>query len=427
MEKPTISVVGLGYVGLPVAIEMSKKFRVIGFDISKRRIQELKNNYDRTREVAEDDLKSSQIEFTCDERDLENAKFHILAVPTPVNDANQPDLTLLLSASATVGRHLKKGDLVVYESTVYPGATEEDCLPILERESKLKAGSDFKVGYSPERINPGDKEHTFTKITKVVSAQDEESLERVAFVYGSVVTAGVHRAPTIKTAEASKVIENAQRDINVAFMNELSIIFELMDINTSDVLNAARTKWNFLNFYPGLVGGHCIGVDPFYLTYKAKQLGHHPDVILAGRRINDQMGQMIARKLLQMMILNGIDASKASVNLLGLTFKENCPDTRNSKVKDIYLELKEYGVKVNICDPVALEDEVEHEFGVTPTKIENLAAADAMIVAVGHDYFAKMSDSELDRLLKERAVMVDVKAKLKERAFSKKILSYWSL
>ncbi len=381
-----IAVIGLGYVGLPVAVAFGKNGApVIGFDIEARRIEELHAGHDRTREIDGDGLKAAKIEITGDPARLKAADFFIVTVPTPIDRSNQPDLTALLGASGTVGRALKKGDIVVYESTVYPGATEEDCVPVLERESGLTAGKDFTVGYSPERINPGDKAHRFETIRKVVAGQDERTLDVVAAVYGSVVTAGIHRAPSIKVAEAAKVIENAQRDLNIAFMNELSSIFQLLDIDTQDVLAAASTKWNFLPFKPGLVGGHCIGVDPFYLTYRAERAGYRPEVILAGRRINDDAGKRVAREIVRHLLRGGI--AKPSVAVLGLTFKENVPDTRNSKSLEIVHELESFGIDVKVHDPMALADDVEKDFGRTITPLEQIRDMDAVVLAVSHsDY-----------------------------------------
>lgn len=425
--ETVISVTGLGYVGIPLAVAFAKKFKVIGFDISEKRISELKNGLDRTGEVSAEELKKSSIVFTHHAQDMKAANFHIVAVPTPVNEANQPDMSLVLSASASVAKGLKKGDVVVFESTVYPGATEEDCVPVLEKESGLKCGTDFKVGYSPERINPADKEHTFTKILKVVSGQDAETLERVAQVYGSVVTAGVYKAESIKVAEAAKVIENAQRDLNIAFVNELSLIFRRMNIDTHAVLKAAGTKWNFLKFVPGLVGGHCIGVDPFYLTYKAEKMGYHPHVILAGRRINDSMGKFVAQQTIEQMIHRGLAIKGATVNLLGLTFKENCPDVRNTRVYDIYTELKRFGVSVRIHDPLAHSDEVEETYGEKPVSWESLQPADAVILGASHSALIAKITEEKKRLFKTPGIFIDVKG-----AFDSKFMSapgeiYWRL
>lgn len=408
-QERIVSVVGLGYVGLPVAVAFGKIRKTVGFDINSTRIAELKAGHDRTGEVEDHDLAAANILYTDKIEELKLANFHIVAVPTPVNDANQPDLTPVHRASATVGRALKKGDIVVYESTVYPGVTEEECVPILERESGLKCGEDFKVGYSPERINPGDKEHTFTRIKKVVSGQDDECLEIVANVYESVVTAGVHRAATIKVAEAAKVIENTQRDLNIALMNELSLIFDRMGIDTSDVLEAAGTKWNFLKFRPGLVGGHCIGVDPYYLTHKAEKLGYIPQVILSGRRINDGMGKFVAQRTIKEMIRAGHNVLGSTVTVLGLTFKENCPDLRNSKVIDIIRELEDYGVKVQVADALADPEEAVHEYGVTLTPFSELKPASAIVAAVSHADYCSLSADKLKSLSSGNPVVIDVK------------------
>ncbi|MDD2900549.1 MAG: nucleotide sugar dehydrogenase, partial [Desulfuromonadaceae bacterium] len=382
-----ISVIGLGYVGLPVAVAFGKVRRTVGFDINQLRIKELQSGYDRTGEVTTEDLQAADILFTEKLVELAQADFHIVAVPTPVDEAHQPDLTLMYRASETVGKALKKGDIVVYESTVYPGVTEDECVPVLERTSGLVCGRDFTVGYSPERINPGDKEHTFTKIKKVVSGQDAATLEIVASVYESVVTAGVHRAASIKVAEAAKVIENTQRDLNIALMNELALIFDRMGIDTNDVLEAAGTKWNFLKFKPGLVGGHCIGVDPYYLTHKAEKIGYIPQVILAGRRINDGMGKFVAQRAIKEMIHAGHNILGSTVTVLGLTFKEDCPDLRNSKVIDIINELRDYGINVQVCDPMAEAEEAVHEYGVPLTPIAELKSAAAVVAAVAHKQF----------------------------------------
>ncbi|MFK8137260.1 MAG: nucleotide sugar dehydrogenase [Bdellovibrionales bacterium] len=414
-----VSVVGLGYVGLPVAVFMSEKYKTIGFDIDKNRIDELRAGKDSTLEVEESDLKSANIEFTSEIEVLKKANFHIVAVPTPVDNSNRPDMGILLKASETVGKALKADDIVVYESTVYPGATEEDCIPVLEKFSGLKAGIDFKVGYSPERINPGDKEHTFQKICKVVSAQDEQSLDLVAKVYSSVVEAGVFRAKSIKVAEAAKVIENTQRDINIALMNELALICDRIGIDTLDVLEAARTKWNFLPFKPGLVGGHCIGVDPYYLTHKAEELGYHSQVILSGRRINDSMGPYIAQKLIkELMRRQGCEKGQ-EINVYGLTFKENCPDLRNSKVVEVIKELKSYGFRVNIHDPMANSEDAMHEYGIELTPWEKLPKADACIIAVAHDFYTKNADELLSKTKNENAIVFDVKGVLAAEAQAK--------
>ena len=405
----TIAVIGLGYVGLPVAVAFGKVRKTVGFDINATRIAELKNGNDRTGEVLPEELRNADILFTDRIEDLKKADFHIVAVPTPVDAANQPDLTLMLRASETVGKALKKGDIVVYESTVYPGATEEECVPVLEMSSGLRCGSDFTVGYSPERINPGDREHSFTRIKKVVSGQDAETLEIVARVYESVVTAGVHRAPSIKVAEAAKVIENTQRDLNIALMNELAIIFDRLGIDTGEVLAAAGTKWNFLAFKPGLVGGHCIGVDPYYLTHKAEKIGYIPQVILSGRRINDGMGKFIAQRAVKEMIRAGHHILGSTVTVLGLTFKEDCPDLRNSKVIDIIRELQDYGVNVQVHDASANPSEAASEYGVALISLEQLRPAAAVIVAVAHRLYREWSAADLTRLMGRNPVVIDVK------------------
>ncbi|KXW58259.1 MAG: nucleotide sugar dehydrogenase [Ferrovum myxofaciens] len=426
-EERIISVVGLGYVGLPVAVAFGKVRRTIGFDINPVRIRELRAGHDRTGEVEEGGLEKADILYTDQISDLQLANFHIVAVPTPVNDANQPDLTPMLKASGTVGSALKKGDIVVYESTVYPGVTEEECVPILEAKSGLKCGVDFKVGYSPERINPGDKEHTFTKIKKVVSGQDAETCEIVAQVYESVVTAGVHRAPSIKVAEAAKVIENTQRDLNIALMNELALIFDLMNIDTNAVLEAAGTKWNFLKFKPGLVGGHCIGVDPYYLTHKAEKLGYIPQVILSGRRINNGMGKFVAQRCVKEMVHAGHVISGSRVTVLGLTFKENCPDLRNSKVIDIIHELQDYGIEVQIHDPLADPHEAEEEYGVSLTPTVALKPAAAVILAVAHDEYRTLQTEGILSLMGDCPVLIDVKGLFSRDDFSQSNLRLWRL
>ncbi|WP_224981876.1 nucleotide sugar dehydrogenase [Geomonas agri] len=404
-----IAVVGLGYVGLPVAVAFGKVRSTIGFDISTRRIDELRAGCDRTGEVASEELVSADICYTNRIEDLREADFHVVAVPTPVDPANQPDLTLLCSASETVGKALKKGDIVVYESTVYPGVTEEICLPILERVSGMKSPDDFTVGYSPERINPGDKEHTFTSILKVVSGQDPRTLDVIASVYSEVVVPGVHRAPSIKVAEAAKVIENTQRDLNIALMNELALIFDRLGIDTSEVLSAAGSKWNFLNFKPGLVGGHCIGVDPYYLTYQAEKIGYIPQVILAGRRINDGMGKFVAQRAVKEIIRAGHHVLGSYVTVLGLTFKENCPDLRNSKVVDILNELGDYGLKVQVCDPMADPQEARSAYGVSLKDPDRLQPAVAVVVAVAHDDYRQWSPAKFASLMVENPVLIDVK------------------
>nr|WP_136514451.1 nucleotide sugar dehydrogenase [Geomonas edaphica] len=422
-----ISVVGLGYVGLPVAVAFGKVRRTIGFDINRARIDELREGRDHTGEVDAADLTEADILFTNRIEDLKLADFHIVAVPTPIDRANQPDLSLMHRASETVGKALKPGDVVVYESTVYPGVTEEECLPILERVSGLKGGVDFKVGYSPERINPGDREHTFTRIKKVVSGQDAETLEVVAQVYGSVVTAGVYRASSIKVAEAAKVIENTQRDLNIALMNELALIFDRMGIDTGEVLAAAGSKWNFLNFKPGLVGGHCIGVDPYYLTHKAEKIGYIPQVILAGRRINDGMGKFVAQRAVKEIIKAGHHVLGSYVTVLGLTFKENCPDLRNSKVIDIVKELKDYGVEVQVCDPAADPEEARREYGIEILQISQLKPAVAVVVAVAHREYQKLTAADLASLMGMNPVLIDVKGLFDREQMSGAGIRVWKL
>lgn len=406
-----IGVVGLGYVGLPVAVAFGKEHHIVGFDINVNRISTLIGGTDYTNEVTDEELKEVNIDFTADASKLQDTDFIIVAVPTPINEHNQPDLTPLVKASETVGKNITEGTIVVFESTVYPGATEEVCVPVLERFSGLKCGKDFFVGYSPERINPGDKEHTFTTITKVVSGQTPEVLEIVADTYSSVVKAGVHKASSIKVAEAAKVIENTQRDVNIALMNELALIFDLLDIDTAEVLAAAGTKWNFLNFSPGLVGGHCIGVDPYYLTHKAQAVGYQPDVILAGRRINDDLGKYIARTLVKKLIKQGVSVQGAKVTVLGLTFKENVPDLRNSKVIDVIRELQEYDIDVQVTDAEAGSKEAEREYGVTLIPYDELEKADAVVLAVPHREYVQKSWSNIQSLLKnEKGILVDVKS-----------------
>lgn len=408
--KKNIAVVGLGYVGLPVAVEFGKKQRVIGFDINEKRIELLNKNIDITNEVSEEDLKLANMKFTSNAEELRNANFIIIAVPTPITESKKPDLTALKSASQLVGSNMDKGTIIVYESTVYPGATEEECIPILEEYSGLKSGVDFFVGYSPERINPGDKIHTFSNITKVVSGQTDEVCEEIAEVYETVVNAGVFKAASIKVAEAAKVIENTQRDINIALMNELSLIFDKMDIDTTDVINAASTKWNFLKFSPGLVGGHCIGVDPYYLTYKADKVGHHPKMILAGREINDNTGSFIATTLIKDMIKSGIEMHKAIVSIYGFTFKENVPDIRNTRVIDIVKELESFGVTVQVTDAEADSNEVKKHYGIDIKSENELSKSDAIILAVGHNSYVQNGWSLFQNVLKEKAVVFDVKS-----------------
>lgn len=430
-KEEKISLIGLGYVGMPIAVSFAKKVDVIGFDISKEKIELYKRGIDPTKEVGNEIIRNTTIEFTSDEKKLREAKFHIVAVPTPVNSDHTPDLRPVESASRTVGRNLTKGSIVVFESTVYPGVTEEICVPILEKESGMICGQDFKVGYSPERINPGDKVHRLETIVKVVSGMDEESLDIIAKVYELVVNAGVYRAESIKVAEAAKVIENSQRDINIAFMNELSIIFNKMGIDTNAVLKAAGTKWNFLNFTPGLVGGHCIGVDPYYLTYKAEQLGYHSQIILSGRKINDDMGRYVAENLIKKLIKADVSVKDAKVAILGFTFKENCPDIRNTKVIDIINELKEYGINPIISDPEADSDEAMHEYGIKFEAFEGIFNMDAIVIAVGHDRFLNLTDKDFEKMFKkapnENKVLLDIKGLFDRKKFESLGYRYWRL
>jgi UDP-N-acetyl-D-galactosamine dehydrogenase len=422
-NKKKLAVIGLGYVGLPIALEFAKKIKVIGFDINEKRVALMKKKIDPSNELEPEAFEGADILFTHKLEDLKSANFFIVAVPTPVDKHNVPDLKPVLSASETIGKVIKKGDYVVFESTVYPGCTEEDCVPVIEKLSGLKMGADFKVGYSPERINPGDKEHTITKIKKVVSGCDAESLEVVAKTYEIIVKAGTYKASSIKVAEAAKIIENTQRDLNIALMNELSRIFDLMGINTYEVLAAAGTKWNFLKFYPGLVGGHCIGVDPYYLTYKALELGYNPDVILAGRRINDDMGAHVARKLVQQLIKLDKQVAHTKVLVMGATFKENVSDIRNSKVVDVIQELKRYSVQTEVSDPLADAEEFHHEYGITLRK-DFGTDYDAVIVTVNHDQFSNLGDAFFKGILKKDGIVVDVKGELRKKI---KSFTYWSL
>ncbi|MFI3199938.1 MAG: nucleotide sugar dehydrogenase [Eubacteriales bacterium] len=425
-----ISLVGLGYVGMPIAVEFAKKVKVIGFDLNKEKIKLYQNGIDPTKEVGNDVIQSTMVEFTANPEKLKEAKFHIVAVPTPVNADHTPDLTPVEGASRILGQNLTKGAVVVFESTVYPGVTEDICIPILEKESGLKCGEDFKVGYSPERINPGDKIHRLETIIKIVSGMDEESLDLIAKVYELVVEVGVYKAESIKVAEAAKVIENSQRDINIAFMNELSIIFNKMGIDTQAVLRAAGTKWNFLPFFPGLVGGHCIGVDPYYLTYKAEELGYHSQIILSGRRINDDMGRYVAESMVKNLIKADLAVNHARVAILGLTFKENCPDTRNTKVIDIYRELQEYGITPIVADPVADAEEAKRLYGIEFVEMSVLKDMDAVVLAVSHNEFAELGQQELDIMFKqsnETKVLIDIKGILNRREYEKAGYSYWRL
>lgn len=427
-HEEKISLVGLGYVGMPIAVAFAKKVEVIGFDLNASKIELYKKGIDPTGEVGDEAIQDTTVAFTADERRLQEAKFHIVAVPTPVKEDHTPDLSPVRSASEILGRNLKKGSVVVYESTVYPGVTEEICIPILEQQSGMKCGIDFKVGYSPERINPGDKVHRLETIRKIVSGMDDETLDVVAQIYELVVEAGVHRAESIKVAEAAKVIENSQRDINIAFMNELSIIFNKMGIDTQAVLNAAGTKWNFLKFYPGLVGGHCIGVDPYYLTYKAEMLGYHSQIILSGRRINDDMGKYVAENVVKKLIAADKAVRSVRVAILGFTFKENCPDTRNSKIMDIVNELREYGIEPVISDPVANSDEAKRLYGVQFVNKNEIKNMDAVVLAVAHEEFRNLNKKDLDSLYGTgKKVLIDVKGLLKREEYEAAGYSYWRL
>lgn len=426
--EKALAVIGLGYVGMPLAIEFAKKIRVIGYDKNSRKVQSYQEGIDVTGEVGDEALKSTKALFTCDDKALDDAAFYIVAVPTPIAEDKTPDLNPLIGASRDIGKHLKKGDIVVYESTVYPGVTEEICVPVLEKESGLVCGKDFKVGYSPERINPGDRVHTVTKVLKIVSGMDEESLEEIAKVYEIIVEAGIYKAESIKVAEAAKVIENTQRDINIAFMNELSIIFNRMNINTRSVLAAAGTKWNFLNFTPGLVGGHCIGVDPYYLAYKAQQMGYHPEVILAGRRINDNMGKFVAENTVKQLIKADKQIKGARVLVMGLSFKEDVPDARNSKVVDIIHELQEYGIEVLVTDPVAAKEDIMHEYNISLREYDDIDGVDAVVIAVAHKAYREISLDKLQEKYSDGTkVLMDVKGIHSPRKAKELGYLYWSL
>ncbi len=418
-----ISVIGLGYVGLPVAVAFGQSHQVVGFDLNATRIEELKKGHDKTLEVTKDELALADILFSCDPKDIQKADFHIVAVPTPINHAKLPDLGPMISASRIIGSQLKIGDIVVFESTVYPGATEEDCVPVLEAESGLKCGVDFTVGYSPERINPGDKEHTFTNILKIVSGQDQKTLDIVSEVYASVVTAGVHKAPTIKVAEAAKVIENTQRDLNIALMNELSVIFDRMGIDTIDVLEAAGTKWNFLPFRPGLVGGHCISVDPYYLTYKSEKVGYRPEVIQSGRRVNDNMGKFIVERCVKQMILNDKKIKGAKVAILGMTFKENCPDLRNSKVVDLVHAFRDYGIEPIVTDAMADSEEATKYYGVNLSSLDAVEDCELVVVAVAHKEYKALTVDDYSAMLSDSGSLFDIKGILPREALKEKGVS----
>ncbi len=422
-DKATISVIGLGYVGLPIAIEFSKKIKVVGFDINSERVEMMKNHIDPSKELSSENFEGTDILFTSKPEDIKQADFHIVAVPTPINEHNQPDLTPLLGACHIVGKNIKKGDYIVFESTVYPGCTEEDCVPILEEESGLKYCEDFKVGYSPERINPGDKVHTLTTITKVVSGCDEEALDNIAKIYDIILENGTHRASSIKVAEAAKIIENTQRDVNIALMNELSIIFHKMGINTYEVLEAAGTKWNFLKFSPGLVGGHCIGVDPYYLVYKAKELGYHPHIINSGRFVNDSMGGYVAKQTVKRIAAQDKNIRNAKVLIMGFTFKENVSDIRNTKVANIVKELETYKVITHVVDPFASKEEVKDEYGIELRDTHD-SDYDAIIVAVNHKQYLDLDEDFFKKHSSQNGIVVDVKGFLKDKITS---MLYWSL
>ena len=425
-----LSLVGLGYVGMPIAVAFARKIKVVGFDLNEKKIALYKSGIDPTKEVGDEMIGSTTVEFTADPSKLREAKFHIVAVPTPVNDDHTPDLSPVEGASRILGQNLTKGSVVVFESTVYPGVTEDICVPILEKESGLTCGVDFKIGYSPERINPGDKVHRLETIVKIVSGMDQETLDTVAKVYELVVEAGVHRAGSIKVAEAAKVIENSQRDINIAFMNELSIIFNKMGIDTKSVLEAAGTKWNFLKFYPGLVGGHCIGVDPYYLTYKEEELGYHSQIILSGRRINDDMGKYVAESMVKNLIKADIPVKRAKVAILGFTFKENCPDTRNTKVIDIYKELGEYGITPLVVDPAADAEEAKRLYGITFETMDAVKDMDAVIIAVAHKEFSGLDKETIGQFYHtkhEKKVLMDLKGLLDRNEYLTQDYIYWRL
>ena len=429
-KEEKLALIGLGYVGMPIAVAFAKKIDVIGFDLNAAKIEKYRSGIDPTKEVGDEAIRATSVEFTADPARLKDAKFYIVAVPTPVNDDHTPDLTPVEGASRILGQNIAKGSIVVFESTVYPGVTEDICVPIIEKESGLKCGVDFKIGYSPERINPGDKVHRLETITKIVSGMDEETLDTIAKVYELVVEAGVHRAESIKVAEAAKVIENSQRDINIAFMNELSIIFHRMGIDTKAVLTAAGTKWNFLNFAPGLVGGHCIGVDPYYLTYKAEQLGYRSQIILSGCRINVDMGKYVAESLVKEMIANDIPVRHAKVAILGFTFKENCPDTRNTKVIDIYNELGEYGITPIVVDPAADAEEAKHLYGIEFQGMEDLKDLDALIIAVKHREFEHFTPADIAAFFNpahETKVFVDLKGMFDKDDYKAPEFDYWRL
>ena len=430
-KQEKIAVIGLGYVGMPLAVSFSRKIDVIGYDLNKEKIDLYKSGIDPTNEVGDEGIKNSKVEFTSVEKDIKKAKFHVVAVPTPIKIDKTPNLDPVEGASRTVGRNLTKGSIVVYESTVYPGVTEDVCIPILEEESGLECGKDFKVGYSPERINPGDKVNTLENIVKIVSGIDEDSLEDIAKVYELIIDAGVHRASSIKVAEAAKVVENSQRDINIAFMNELSMVFDKMEIDSKDVIAAMNTKWNTLGFYPGLVGGHCIGVDPYYFVYEAEKLGYHSQIILSGRKINDKMAEFVANNIIKELVKANKRVKESKIAILGLTFKENCPDTRNTKVIDIIEFLNDYGIDPIVVDPRADASQVKEEYGLELTKLENLEDIDCLVMAVSHDEFKNLDMEKIDELFGDypdgEKVIIDIKSVLDKEGLEGRGYSYWRL
>ncbi len=430
--KAKIAVIGLGYVGMPLAIAFAKRVNVIGFDINKKKIEAYLNGMDPTNEVGDNEIKQSTVDFTYDERRLREAKFHVIAVPTPINVDKTPDLTPVEEASRVVGRNLTKGSIIVYESTVYPGVTEDICIPIIENESGFKCGVDFKVGYSPERINPGDKVHTLENIVKIVSGIDSECLEIIIKIYELIIKAGVHEVSSIKAAEAAKVVENSQRDINIAFMNELAMVFDKMDIDTQEVIEAMNTKWNALGFYPGLVGGHCIGVDPYYFIYQAEKLGYHSQIILSGRKINDGMGEFVANTIIKKLVLTNKTVRKSKVAILGISFKENCPDIRNSKVLDIIKKLREYGIEPVVTDPLVNKGELAIEYGIDLVDFSNIIDVDCLVIAVAHNEFKELSIDQIDKMFRrelsnEERVIIDVKGIFGKEDMTRRNYTYWRL
>lgn len=428
-KKERMCVVGLGYVGMPIAVAFAKHVDVIGFDINEHKVKQYLSGIDPTNEVGNEEIKKTSMLFTYDESQIKNAKFHIIAVPTPINQDKTPDLNPVEQSSKIVGRNLTKGSIVVYESTVYPGVTEDICIPILEKESGLKNGIDFKVGYSPERINPGDKIHTLENIVKIVSGQDDDSLNEIANIYELVIKAGIHKASSIKVAEAAKVVENSQRDINIAFMNELAMVFDRMGIDTKEVVEAMNTKWNALRFTPGLVGGHCIGVDPYYFVYEAERLGYHSQIVLSGRKINDGMGKFVADNIIKKLIQSDVIVRKAKVSILGITFKEDCPDTRNTKVFDIIQELRNYGIDPIVVDPVANPEEVKHEYGISLTSMEDVKNSDVLVFAVAHKDFKKMLLDDVSKMFinEDEKILIDVKSMFNLNELKEKRFKFWRL